>query len=250
MVALSLTGCAEARRSASAQETLHTAQRSLDGRDSGRLEFALRASAEDTGPVGFEIEGPYSFEGENDLAVLDLTYRILLGEDSEEWRLVSTGQKAWLVVDEEATAITDDQAAPLRLGKGSKASAVPAIDIGSWIRNPTATEERGAVTIAGETRASSLVQDLQTIAAQVSGGEAVTALDPEAAEQIDDAVEKGEMTVVVRDDELRSLQASIDFGGEVPKSVRDALGSYAGARLEIDLEVEDVETPLRVEEPT
>ena len=232
------------------EESLRTAQRSLDSRDSGRIEFGLRASAEDTGPVGFEIEGPYSFQSNSDLAVLDLTYRILLGEeDSEEWRLVSTGEKAWLVVDEKVTAVSEEQAAPLRLSAGPRSAAVPALDIAGWMNDPTATEERGAVTLSGEAKASALVADLQTVAAQVTGSQAATELDTKAAEQIDAAVEDSEITVVLREDELRSLEASIDFGGSVPGSVREALGSYAGARLEISLTVDDVPTPLEVEEP-
>ena len=249
LAALALTACPETRSSTSPQESLRTAQRSLDTRNSGDIDFALRASAEGTGPVGFEIEGPYSFERNRELAVLDLTYRILLGDESEEWRMVSTGEEAWLVAEDEVTAITDDQAAPLRLAENARSAAVPAVNIGGWISNPTATRERGVVTIFGEARASALVQDMQTVAAQVTGSGAVTKLDAKSAEQIDDAAENSEMTVVLRDDELRSVEAWVDFGGDVPTSVREALGSYAGARLELSLDIEDVETPLTVEEP-
>lgn len=232
-----------------AEAAAQAAQRSLDDRTAGRIEFALTAAAEESEPVGFEIEGEYSFEEDHELAVLDLTYRQILGEESTETTIVSTGEEAWVVADGEATELRGDQLGPLRVGEGSRSAAVPELDLAGWLRDGEIEREGDRTTIAGEVRASALIADLRQIAGQVagaSGGE----LDEEAATRIDNSAESSEMRIETEDGSLRALRASVDFGAEVPAALREALGSYAGARLELSMTVEDTETPLRVRPPS
>lgn len=231
-----------------AEGAVERAQRSLDERRAGRIEFALTASVDEGSPVGFEIEGKYEFDGEKELAIADLTYRQVLGEDSTETRVLSTGDDAWVVVDGDATELSAEQTRALRVGDGGKPSAVPALDIAEWLVDGELEEAGGRATVTGEVDASALVADLQVMAAQVAGTSG-RELDTETAKQIDAAVEESEMTVQTARGELRKLTAQVDFGAQVPAALRETLGSYAAARLELSMSVEDISTPLRVEAP-
>ena len=231
-----------------AAAAVHAAQRSLENRKAGKIAFALTAATEESEPVGFGIDGEYSFEDDHELAVLDLTYRQVLGEDSTETQVVSNGEDAWVVVDEEATELTAAQTEALRVEAEGSSSAVPELDLARWLKDGELDEDGSRSTISGEVRASALIADLQKIAGQVAGTSAA-ALDSEAASQIDDAVESSEMTIESRDGTFQSLNAAVEFGAEVPRGLRDALGAYAAARLELSMSVEDVGTPLRVREP-
>ena len=239
---------ADEPRNSGATAAVQAAQRSLETRKAARISFELTAAAGESDPVGFEIEGDYSFEDDHELAVLDLTYRQVLGEDSSETQVVSDGAEAWVVVEGEATELTDEQTDALRVEAEGSSSAVPELDLARWLIDGEVEEEGSRSTISGEVRASALIADLQQIAGQVAGT-STAELDSETASQIDEAVESSEMTVESRDGAFEALNAAVDFGAEVPKGLRDALGAYAAARLELSMSVEDVGTPLRVREP-
>ena len=58
------------------------------------------------------------------------------------------------------------------------------------------------------------------------------------------------MAVTGADDhQLRSLVAVIDFGRDVPDVVRESLGAYAGARIEVRLSLQPGDRDLVVELP-
>jgi hypothetical protein len=252
VLASGLAGCGGTEAPAatvSAAEAVRAAQRSLDDRKAGRIEFSLLATAEGSDPVGFEIEGDYSFERSRDLAVLDLTYRQVLGEESAETQIISDGDEAWVVADEESTKLTAEQAQRLEVGQGGASTAVPAMDLAAWLRDGEMEEAGDRATVTGEVNASAFIADLQTIAAQVagvSGGE----LTQETAAQIDRSLESSSMEIVTEKARLRSVEAEADFGTEVPRALREALGSYAGASLHLKVTVDDIDTPLEVDLPT
>lgn len=230
-------------------EAVASAQRSLDQRKAGRIEFSLTAAAEDSEPVGFAIEGEYAFEEGRELAVLDLTYRQILGEGEIETNVISDGERAWVVVDGESTRLTEAQTGPLRVSDdGTAGGAVPDLNLSEWLEDGRVKTEGTNSTVEGEVRASALISDLQDVAAQVSGRKADD-LEDDAAEQIDRAVESSRLTLESDGGSLRRLKAVVDFGARVPPELRTALGAYAGARLELSMSVGDVETPLKVRVP-
>lgn len=235
--------------SASVAEAVRTAQRSIANRESGQIEFVFTARVDESEPVGFEIEGDYEFDDDRDLAVLDLTYRQILGEESIETEILSTGEEAWVVVDGEPTKLAGEHVAPLKMDSSRESRAVPQLDIASWLREGEVEEQGTRSTVTGEVRASALIADLQQLAAQVAGGSG-DELDEATAKQIDDAVDSSEMRIESRKNSLVALTAAVDFGAEVPPGLREALGPYAAARLELAMRVKDIAAPLRVSPPT
>jgi hypothetical protein len=250
LLAMGLTACGWGAQAGEgeARAVLVRAQQSLDERRSGQIEFSMTASAEEGEPVGFEVEGEYSFEEGRELAVLDLEYRQILGEESVKTRVVSTGERAWAVNEETTTELDADQRAVLRVDQAETATPVTSLDLEGWLVDGTAVAKGGRTTVEGEIRASAMVEDVQELAAQMAGA-ASGDMDADTAEQIDRAVERSEMTLATEGDEFRSLKATVEFGASVPPALRRALGRYAGATLELTVRVADVNTPLEIDPP-
>lgn len=254
-VAAAFAGCGEAPADPEplrAQDAVRAAERSLDERRAGDIDFGLTASTPSTKPVGFEVDGPYAFDDDHPLAVVDLTHRHVLGDESIESRIVSTGTDAWAVVDGKTTRLSDVQRRPLQL-QGSRASAVPAVDLDAWLRDGKVDVDGDATVVTGEVEAAAFVRDLQRLAAQ-AGGRAAGGLDDELEARIAESVQSSEMRVELQGDGddlvFRSLRATVEFGRSVPAALREALGDYAGATMELTLDVEDVATPLEVDAPS
>ena len=194
------------------------------------------------------MRGAYEF-GESDLAVVDLTYVIDAGAETVESRIVSDGERAVLVSDDEVVDVPPEQAKALRVGEGS-APGVPALDLTSWVKDPELNKDGDRTEVRGVLRAAPFIADLQRVAASIGAGGtgSISGVD---ADRLEKAVTRSDVVVVTRGDdhELRSLRATVEFGANVPRELRDALGSYAGARLSLTLDVEDVKTPLDVELP-
>lgn len=221
--------------------------------DAGRLVLQLSAttgSDPPAGPVGFRMEGPFSFDSGGDLPVLDLTYTQLLGGEEAATRVVSTGEAAYVVAAGKVTEVPPDQAGALRLGDSDGGFAD--LGIGGWVEDPD-VEERGDGTsvVRGRADVADLLSDLARIGAQVGGGEGPGELDGDAARRLDGLARSSEVVVELADDDLpRSLRAVVDFGGRVPDELREALGRYASARLELTLSLERLADELKVERPT
>ena len=247
VVALVASGCG-ASGVKPADDVVAAAQESLERREAGRIEFELTASAQDGEPVGFAVRGVYEF-GEADLAVVDLTYEIDSGDESVEYRILSDGKAAVVVADDEVLEVPSELARSLRVQSGA-AAGVPTLALASWVRDAEVCSEGGRTEVRGEVRAAAFIADLQRTAASV-GGSAVGDISGDDANRLERAVTDSEITLVAESNanELRSLNATVDFGARVPPELRKALGTYAGARLALTVEVDDVDTPLDIELP-
>lgn len=221
--------------------------------DAGRLVLQLSATAgtdQPAGPVGFRMEGPFSFDSGSDLPVLDLTYGQLLGGDEAATRVVSTGEAAYVVADGKVTEVPPERAGALRLGDSD--GGFTDLGIAGWVEDPE-VEERGDGTsvVKGRADVADLLSDLARIGAQVGGGEGPAKLEGAAARRLDSMARSSEVVVELAEDDLpRSLRAVVDFGGRVPDELREALGRYAAARLELTLSLERLTEALKVEAPT
>lgn len=224
---------------------LADAERDLSEVESGVMSLALEASTPDgDGPVGFRVEGPFSFDSPGELAVLELTYTRVLGAEELSTTVISDGDQAWVVQDGEAIAVPEDQLDSLRVGGDQ--GGVPSLGLEEWAVDP---EEDGRTVTAG-IDAAALLEDLQRIAADVDGEPVGDALDDDAADRLRGLVEDGELEVVTTDDGgFESLRAVVDFGGGVPAELRDALGAYAGARLALTMTLDELDGPLEVARP-
>lgn len=218
----------------------------------GRLRVQLSATAgtdEATGPVGFRMEGPFS-TADGELPVLDLRYTSLLGDDEAVTRVVSTGEAVYVVADGEVTEVPPEDAGALRLGDGG--GGVADLGIAGWVRDPKVeTRDDGSRTVTGTVDVADWLSDLARIGEQVGGGAGGDRrLDDEATERLQGLARSSRLTAELGPDDLpRSLRTVVDFAGRVPEELRQALGPYAAARIELTLSLEPLTEPLEVAKP-
>ena len=227
--------------------TLEAAEQAMADLRAGALVLELTASSPDGGPVGFRMEGPYSIAGEGELPVFDLTYTQLAGEAEVVTQVVSTGEAAFVVVDGEATEIEGETASALRMGEGE---GFTGLGIAGWVVDPTEDRRGDDTVVRGRVDAADLLGDLARIVSQVAGAGDAASPSGEDADRLRALVRSSEAEVVVGDGDLpRTIDLSVDFGGEVPDELVDALGPYAAATLDLHLELEAIDADLEVDAP-
>lgn len=227
--------------------TLEAAEEAMADLRAGELLLELTASSPDGGPVGFRMEGPYSIGGEGELPVFDLTYTQLAGETEVVTQVVSTGDEAFVVVDGEATPVEGDAADALRMGEGE---GFTGLGIAGWVVDPTEDRRGDEIIVSGRVDAADLLGDLARIVSQVAGAGDAEAPSGDDADRLRSLVRSSEAEIVVGEDDLpRSIDLSVDFGGEVPDELVDAIGPYAAATLELHLDLVRIDEDLEVESP-
>ena len=216
---------------------LADAEEHLAGLQAATVSLELTAATPTSGPVGFRLEGPFDFDSGGDLPVLDLTYTRLLGDDEQAVRIVSDGETVTVEQDgADPVEVPDDDLDALRLGDGS-AAGLEGLDLADWVEDAEEAEDGSTTTVTGELDAAALLQDLNRIVAEVAGAEGLGQLDDDAADELASHVQESSIEVVTEGDDhrLRSLDAAVDFGRDVPEGLEDALGPYAAARLQLRL---------------
>ena len=248
LIGVALAGCG-AGAVTPADDVVAGAQESLENTDAGRIELVLTASAEDSDEVGFALRGAYEF-GDTDLAVVDLTYALDTGDDVVESRVMSDGKRAVVVAADDVLQVPAEQAEALRISKGSS-PALPSLDLASWIKDAEVSSKGERSEVRGELRAAAFIADLQRVAGTVTG-EASGEISGDDAERIEAAVTDSEVVLMTEGDDhdLRSLDATIEFGARVPEELQDGLGSYAGARLKLTVRLDKAKSPLDIKLPT
>jgi hypothetical protein len=120
------------------------------------------------------------------------------------------------------------------------------LGIAGWVRDP---QVEGS-TVTGEVDVADFLTDLARLGEDLGGG-AAGELDGDVAERLDGLARSSSAEVELGDDDLpRSIHLVVDFGGEVPDELREALGPYASANLELTVTLERLTDPLVVEAPT
>lgn len=228
--------------------TLGRAEDAMAGLDAGELQLELSAVAADVAePVGFRLDGRFQYGDEGSLPVMEFTYSELLADQATEASVLSDGTTAWVVVDGQVTELSDEQARPLRLGGGE---GFADIGISSWVEDASETKRGAETVVTGSVDAADLLSDLSRLASQVGGTGDLDPLEGDDAERLAALVQSSDIEVVIDDDDLpRSVDATIEFGTEVPDELVDALGPYAAATLRLVVELAPLDGDLTVTPP-
>jgi hypothetical protein len=238
VIALALVGCGRATPG-----PLADTDRAMATLDAARIDLAVMATRADdarsVNPVGFRMEGPFSYEDDRPFPQLDLRYTTLLGARQHAVRIVSDGHTLELVHGSgDRTPVPPRQAALLRLGRGD--GGIADLGVSGWV-NDAAVIERpdGTRLVTGRVDVADLLSDLARISTQAAGGDAGKALDGDSARRLDRLAHQSEFTAELDEHDLpRQLRAVLDFGPELPAELRAALGPFASPRLEVSLSVE------------
>lgn len=230
------------------ESTLERAEEAMAELDAGTLAFELAASTPEVAePVGFRVEGSFSFTSDGELPLMDFTYTELLAGEENVAAVVSDGETVWVDVDGQVVELAGDDAASLRLGEDE---GFADLGIASWVEDGREAERGNHVVISGTVDAADLLGDIVRIASQVAAAGDVGPLDDDGAERLGRLVRSSDIEVVVGDGDLpRTVDATLDFGAEVPAELEEVLGPYAAARLRMTVELSPLDGELTVERP-
>jgi hypothetical protein len=228
--------------------TLGRAEQAMADLDAGTMALELSATTPDVAdPVGFRVEGSFSFTSDGELPRFDFDYTELLAGDENVASISSDGETVWVELDGQVTEVDGEETASLRLGDDE---GFADLGIASWVDEPTEEERGGDVVITGAVDAADLLGDLARIASQVAAAGEVGELEGDDAERLAGLVQSSAIEVVIGEDDLpRSVDATIDFGATVPDELAAALGPYAAAQLRLVVELEPLTGELTVEPP-
>jgi hypothetical protein len=252
-----LAGCAGGGEDA--DEVLSETAANLDEIRSGTLHVDFRL--EPRGPTGaeafgFSLDGPFALGGSGPLPVAEIDYTQMVGDESATVTVISTGQATFIRTGGRTYEMPPEQAAQLQGAAGQirAGAGLGEFAIDEWIRDPELDDGGdvgGADTdrIEAELDVVAAVRDLMGLARQL--GQDRSQLGDRDAEQLADSVRSSRLEVYTGKEDrlLRRLELEVDFGLDVPRELRSALGSLVGARVVFELGVDDPNSPVSVETP-
>jgi hypothetical protein len=198
-------------------------------------------------PFGFELKGPFSLSGPK--LVARIAYTQIANGTSATATLVSDGRRAWIVSDRGTRALSSAQAQSVRGSLGGS-GGLGGFDIGSWIRDPKVVDGPGGTDrVRGTLDVVAATNGLSGVAALA--GRNVATIEDDDATRLRDATRSSSVDLLTSkgDRLLRRLALSADLGFDVPASLRRALGTRVGARIDFLLAVARPNSRVVVQAP-
>jgi hypothetical protein len=238
-------------------EALAETAANLDEIRSGTLGLRITVGS-DGEEAGFVLQGPFAFaESADELPLADLEYTQAAGAESETVRFISTGERAFVVLGDQAYELPEEQVATLR-GTGAGADGAEGLEelrIEDWFRDPELSdggEVGGADTdrIRAGLDVVATANDLLELAGAL-GGDVAGRLDGDSAEQLRRAVESASVDVYTGKDDrlLRRLLVAATFRAAPPPELEEAFAGLPGADFRLELTIADPNEDVTVEEP-
>ena len=238
-------------------EVVQETTANLDDIKSGHLDLVVRASSPDTegaGAAGFEISGSFQLPEEGALPLADIEYTDLAAEDPMTQGFISTGEAAFIVIDETAYEIPPEQAEILRGGTEGE-GLFDQLEVSGWIRDPELSEgeERFGESVDRVTGQLDVVQAMNdlVLTAQRFGRSDLAAIEGAEADRLENAVSSSRIELLTGSEDrlLRSVSLEIEFAVDEALELAEILGPLAGATFELDLQITDPNQPIEVEAP-
>jgi hypothetical protein len=227
LVALAASGCG----SSSSSDIVSQTGGNVAKIRSGVLDLRLVITPHGNGsPFGFELRGPFSFRS-GGLPVARITYTQLANGQSASATFVSNGKRAWVVSSAGTKPLSAAEAKGL-----SMSSTLSGLDIGGWVKDATVSDGPGDTDrVRGTLDVVAAANGLSGVA--TLAGRSVPAIAGDDAKRLREATRSSRIELLTTKDDrlLRRLAASADFGFDVPPSLRAALGTDVGAKIDFRL---------------
>jgi hypothetical protein len=233
----------------SATDVLGETADNLSEIESGDLTLEFLFSGKQGEQQGFTLEGPFSLEGEG-LPTAELAYTQIAGDQQAELTFISTGGQAFVEVNGAAYELPNLIVNEIEQATGDleEDGLGERIELGSWIENPQLSEGGnvgGAETdkIVADLDVVEVVNGLLEIAAGFNGSEAPPKIEGQAAEQVQNSVEKARIEVYTGKEDrlLRRLLITLAFSPDAPANVKRVLGVDVDFELAVSDPNKDVE---------
>ena len=252
-LALALGGCGSGE-SDNPTEVLNETSSNLGEVQSGELNLRVVASSEEN-EIGFELEGPFDLGDKEGLPVAEIEYTQIAGQESATATFISTGEEAFVSIDDETYRLPEDQVSGFTAGGTEGGSeALGDLRIDGWLENPELSdggEVDGVETdkIVADLDPVAAANDLLALVAALQGEDA-TVLAGRSAEQLERAVKSSRIEVYTGKDDriLRRLVLEADFAAELPAQLEGL--TLPEAHFELLLELSDPNGDVEVETPT
>ena len=255
LVVALLAGCGGGDR---ANQVMSDAAGSLGKLRSGNLTLRLVVTPREgtKGRIGFELRGPFALQP-GGLPVAKIAYTQIAGARQGSATFISTGTKAYAVVNGKAYELPASSTNTLRQAAGGSGSSntFAELRIDNWVKDPVVTDGGqvgGAETmrVSGDLDVVAAANGLLDLLRQL--GRNAPTIAGDQAEQLEDAVKSSSFELWSGTDDhlLRRLLLKADLGLDVPPSLRRVLGSVVGAKIDFELAVSDPNKPVSVAPPT
>jgi hypothetical protein len=250
--ALAVSGCGGSSATSTVSETTHN----LAKIHSGVLDLKLLVTPRSGDPFGFELKGPFALRA-GKLPVARIVYTQTANGSSATATLASDGKRGWIIANGTTTPLTDAQAATLLSGtqalEGGE-GGLSRFDVASWIEDPQQSDggevgDAETDRVTGKLDVVAAANDLMGFAA-LAGREG-SQIEGADADRLREATRSSSVDLFTGKDDrlLRKLTLSADLGFDVPQSLKRALGTTVGAKIDFLLAVDRPNAPVRVKGP-
>lgn len=223
---------------------------------SGTLNMRLLVRPRAGRPFGFHLRGPFSIADGSALPVLRVAYTQIANGKRATVTVISTGNAAYVQNGGRTIQLSEARAQTLRsaAGGGSGPGGLASLQIDDWFADAKQTdggEVGGSETdkVSSKLDVVAATNDLLSLLRR--SGRAVSTVRGREADRLRHAVRSAKIEVYSgkRDRLLRRLAIDVDFGFDVPSSLRAALGNVVGARVHFALGVDRPNRPIHVSAP-
>jgi hypothetical protein len=247
MSALAVGGCGSADPS---QQALDATASRLGRIHSGALTMKVAATLLDrpAEPVGFALSGPFQLAKAGALPVARLDYTRLAGGNRATVQVVANGQTAWIVTGGTSRALRPDQVEQLRAPASGSKGPVTGLHLKSWLKQPHVADIGGGVDrITGQPDAGVALADMLALSAGY--GSALQTLGKDSIDVLRRSTRNARLEIITGhiDRLLRRLSLEVDFGPAAAGTLARALGQVTGPHLSVELAVDKVNQPVRVD---
>lgn len=225
---------------------------------SGTLDMrvVVDPKAGDAERVGFELRGPFALPEGGGPPEFRIDYTQLLADASATVTLIAAGGKGFVTVGDETYALpAAQQRELLRAGEAVEGGGLRQLALDDWIADAKLSDGddiAGDETDRVEARldVANATRDLLELANSFGAADAGV-LRPADAERLREAADEARIEVLTGADDrlLRRLSIDVDLGLDVPGALRSVFGSVVGAKLELDVTIENPNEPVSVEAP-
>jgi hypothetical protein len=236
----------------SGKSTVSETTKNLAKIHSGVLDLKLLVTPRSGDPFGFELKGPFSLRP-GKLPVARIAYTQTANGQSATATFVSDGASAWVLSNGRTMPLSEEQAASLRTSAavlGGSGGGLSTFDVGAWIDDPEVSEG-GASTdrVTGVLDVVAAANGLMGLA-ELAGRDGAQ-IEGADADRLREATRSSSVHLLTGKDDrlLRRLVLSADLGFDVPQSLKQALGTTVGAKIEFLLAVARPNSPVKVKGP-
>ncbi|HEX8051747.1 MAG TPA: hypothetical protein VF517_02070 [Thermoleophilaceae bacterium] len=230
------------------------------------LTAKLEGIPQQKGPVRIELNGPYRSGPPGRLPDADLDMAISGGGQTFSLGLISADERAFVEFGGRAYEVSAATVARLNGGDSPAPGGGPGlrgalrqrfgVDPLDWIADP---RDEGEATVGGDaTRhvrgdvdVKKALGDLNRVVARTAApGSQPPTLDDAQVERVSELVDDPKLDVYVGRDDGKLRRFSLDLAFEVPERDRRRLNGLRSGTVTLDVELNEVGQPQRVEAPT